>query len=76
VLLSYSDEGHVSLDELQTHLSGIGDLRVHELATIGRYRPNEQASVNRDLVAEYLLEVWRTPFNQSSNPQDRSEAAA
>jgi adenine-specific DNA-methyltransferase len=76
ILLSYSDEGHVSLSDLQSHLAPIGDLRVHEVATIGRYRPNERASANRNSVSEYVLEVWRTPVNHSPGSTDQVKAVA
>lgn len=59
IFLSYSDEGHVSLDALQPLLEVVGDVRVHQLAQIGRYRPNQRASDNRSLVHEYLVEVVR-----------------
>jgi len=76
LLLSYSDEGHVSLSDLQSHLAAMGDLRVHEVATIGRYRPNEQASANRNSVSEYVLEVWRTTVNHSPGSTSQVKAVA
>jgi adenine-specific DNA-methyltransferase len=60
IFLSYSDEGHVALNDLRPLLEDIGDVRIHNLAKIGRYRPNQQASDNRSLVHEYLVEVVKT----------------
>lgn len=57
ILLSYSDEGHVPMSQLVTALSESGDLTVHSLETIGRYRPNSRASAARDDVREYVIEV-------------------
>ena len=57
VLLSYSDQGHVSLDALRPNLERLGAVRVHELGKIGRYRPNAAASQAGSSVHEYLVEI-------------------
>ena len=59
VLLSYSDEGHVDLDHLAADLQACGTVVLHEISSIGRYRPNVAASSARDEVLEYVLEVTR-----------------
>jgi len=59
VLLSYSDEGHVNLDDLCTELTEVGSVTIHALPSIGRYRPNVVASTTRDEVMEYVVEVRR-----------------
>lgn len=59
VLLSYSSEGHVSRHDLEACLSRLGgELRVHDLGRIGRYRPNVVAT-QRAEVHEYLFELRR-----------------
>jgi adenine-specific DNA-methyltransferase len=60
IFLSYSDEGHVALSDLRPLLVEIGDVTVHNLAKIGRYRPNQRASDNRSSVHEFLVEVVKT----------------
>jgi adenine-specific DNA-methyltransferase len=60
VLLSYNSQGHVRLDALKVALSGLGDLKVHELAKVGRYRPNQAASNGGSSVREYLFELDKT----------------
>jgi len=57
ILLSYSNEGHVDLDLLRKALAGIGSVRVHELASVGRYRPNVTASAKRASVNEFLITI-------------------
>ena len=57
ILLSYSDEGHVPREYLVNALSEAGQVTVHEIKTIGRYRPNAQASANAGTVNEYVIEV-------------------
>jgi len=57
ILLSYSNEGHVDLDLLKTGLAGFGAVRIHELATVGRYRPNVTASAARASVSEFLIVI-------------------
>ena len=59
VLVSYSDEGFIQLDELKERLAGFGWLHEHRLGTIGRYRPNGQAAANGSSVSEYLLDFHR-----------------
>ncbi len=61
VLLSYSDEGHVPRDALEAALAPLGDLAVHDLGEIGRYRPNVSASAARSFVNELVFELRRSP---------------
>ena len=56
VLLSYSDEGHVRLEELQDRLSTHGTVEIVDLGSIGRYRPNKVAVENNANVCEYLID--------------------
>jgi adenine-specific DNA-methyltransferase len=74
VLLSYSNEGHVPMDGLKRALINLGKVEVHELATIGRYRPNVQASVARSSVTEYLIVVEKTKIKH--RPRKREFAVA
>lgn len=57
ILLSYSNEGHVDIDNLKQELAQIGDVQMHELANVGRYRPNRQASAARSSVKEFLIVI-------------------
>ena len=59
VVLSYSNEGHVQLDDLTAALKPYGEVKVIELKTIGRYRPNKTAVDNKAEVNEYLVDFWR-----------------
>jgi adenine-specific DNA-methyltransferase len=61
ILISYSEEGHVPMGELKAALDGQGEVIMHELLTVGRYRPNQQASSKRSSVKEYLIELLRQP---------------
>jgi adenine-specific DNA-methyltransferase len=56
VLLSYSDEGHIKLEELTERLSQSGEVLVNELRVIGRYRPNVKASSKKSTVREFLID--------------------
>lgn len=60
VVLSYSSEGHVALDELVLELEEVGDVEVHPLGGIGRYRPNRTASTAASWVNEYLVELVKS----------------
>ena len=59
VVLSYSNEGHVMLDELIEKLEPHGTVKILELSTIGRYTPNKVAVNNNTLVKEYLIDFYR-----------------
>lgn len=59
ILLSYSSEGHIKIDELEGALQGHGQVQMHPLGTIGRYRPNKVASDGGSKVSEYLVEIIR-----------------
>lgn len=55
VILSYSSEGHVDLDDLLTALDLTGDVTCTDIDGIGRYRPNRTASSRGDTVTEYVI---------------------
>lgn len=60
VLLSYSSEGHVKVEEIIAALSQNHLVQVHQLGTIGRYRPNRTAASKNDSVTEFLLDIRST----------------
>jgi len=65
ILLSYSNEGHVPREQLINALSEAGRVVVHDLKSIGRYRPNARASANADTVDEYVIEVQPIEFERA-----------
>jgi len=60
VLLSYSDEAHVPINQLRAALNKIAQVRTHVIKTIGRYQPNRPADEAATEVREYLFEIDRT----------------
>lgn len=68
ILLSYSSEGHIAIDDLQAELVKIGDSTMYSLGNVGRYRPNKVASGAGSAVKEYLVVVEREPAAQSVPP--------
>ena len=60
IFLSYSTEGHVPIKSLTDTLAGIGELNVHSLQNIGRYRPNRAASKASSDVGELLFCIAKT----------------
>jgi len=69
ILLSYSSEGHIELENLANKLSDLGNITIMPLGQIGRYRPNKQASSNANNVSEYLIVIDKHPvyaINQKS----------
>lgn len=74
VLLSYSSEGHISMQDMKLELSKLGKFTMHPLGAIGRYRPNKAASKMGAEVNEFLVEVEHTATSrlcdvQSNNAQ-------
>ncbi len=61
LLISYNCQGHIPIKDMTRGLGDIGKLTVHEIAVIGRYRPNVTATGNGSSVTEYLFEVERAP---------------
>lgn len=59
VLLSYSSEGHICMQDMKAELSKIGASTMHPLGAIGRYRPNKVASSTASDVSEFLVIVER-----------------
>lgn len=55
LFFSYSNQGHVSLSEFVAGLERFGEVKVHSLGEIGRYRPNKTASTTGSQVEEYLI---------------------
>lgn len=58
-ILSYSNDGHIRLEELVDRLSLYGEVVLVELKTIGRYRPNRTAVENSAEVKEFLVDFCR-----------------
>ena len=60
VLLSYSSDGHIGMQDMQSEFSRMGlSTTVHPLGAIGRYRPNKVASRAAADVNEFLVVVER-----------------
>jgi adenine-specific DNA-methyltransferase len=59
VLLSYSSEGHICMQDMKVELSKLGNSKMHPLGSIGRYRPNKVASNTGANVNEFLVVVER-----------------
>ena len=64
VLISYSNEGHINLDELESELRKTGCVKVIEIGSIGKYRPNQIASSKGSDVREYLIEYRKNLEDQ------------
>lgn len=74
VLLSYSSEGHIRMQDMKAELSRVGTATMHPLGAIGRYRPNKVASSTASDVNEFLVVVER-PMTQLPKPQPRAAKA-
>jgi adenine-specific DNA-methyltransferase len=61
VFISYSSEGHIELSALKSRLGETGRIDIHELGSIGRYRPNEVARGKHASVVEFLIEWEKYP---------------
>ena len=56
VLISYSNDGHIHLDQLVDELEQSGTVDVVEIGSIARYRPNQTARTHKPEVKEYLID--------------------
>jgi len=59
VLISYSGEGHMDLNDLVHRLGETGVAELVPLSDVGRYRPNRTSSENGTVVTEYLIKFLR-----------------
>lgn len=59
LILSYSSQGHIEINDLEFELNKIGRVQKHPLGDIGRYRPNQTASNAGSAVKEFLIIVER-----------------
>lgn len=75
VLLSYSSEGHICMQDMKAELSKIGTSTMYPLGAIGRYRPNKAASSSASDVNEFLIVVER-PSDQPAEPRSGTAAAS
>jgi adenine-specific DNA-methyltransferase len=57
LLISYSDNAHVPIENLSEGIASFGDMTPTILNEIGSYRPNVTASGRRTTVNEYLIEL-------------------
>ena len=57
VLLSYSSEGHICMQDMNDELSKIASFTMNQLGPIGRYRPNKTASRVASDVNEFLVVI-------------------
>jgi adenine-specific DNA-methyltransferase len=74
VLLSYSSEGHICMQDMKAELSKIGDSTMRSLGAIGRYRPNKVASSAASDVSEFLVVVER-PLARFPKPKTKAVKA-
>jgi adenine-specific DNA-methyltransferase len=74
VLLSYSSEGHICMQDMKAELSKIGKSTMHPLGAIGRYRPNKVASSTASDVNEFLVVVER-PSKQPTKVRPKTVKA-
>ncbi|MFC2992943.1 DNA adenine methylase [Halomonas tibetensis] len=75
ILLSYSSEGHICMEEMKAELSKISDFTIHPMGEIGRYRPNKAASKTGSDVSEFLVELEK-PVDRLSIVQNKNFMAA
>lgn len=61
VVISYSCQGHIGLEDLCSALERSGNVDLVPIHGVGRYRPNVAASSNGDTVTEYVLSFRRSP---------------
>lgn len=72
ILISYSCEGHVDLEDLCAGLQRSGSVACAPVHGVGRYRPNRMASANGDSVTEYVLSYTRAEDRVEANEQATS----
>lgn len=59
MLISYSCQGHIALNDLCSGLEQLGRVECTPITGIARYRPNRTASANGESVTEYVIAFRR-----------------
>lgn len=67
LLISYNCQGHIPIEEMESGLATVGRVTVHEVARIGRYRPNAIAMDNGAHVTEFVFEIEKHVTRQGAN---------
>lgn len=75
VLLSYSDEGHVSLNDLTSRLRNVGHITTHEVGTLQRYAPNAASATRAGAVREVVIELRRARATRAHQPRPQLDLA-
>lgn len=65
VLLSYSADGHIDLEDLISAPELEGEISTHLLGAVGRYRPNQVASAAGREVDEFLIVIDKEPIGSA-----------
>ncbi len=59
ILISYSNDGHIQLDEFENRLMKHGTVELIELNSINRYKSNNLGNIKNKEVKEYLIRFER-----------------
>ena len=61
ILISYSSDGHISFEQLNSIIDKHGKATVHKIPGFGRYSPNEQSRKNSATInlVEYIFDLKR-----------------
>lgn len=62
VLVSYSNDGHIKMNEMIDVFNNIGKVKVDSLGEISRYGPNKKALESNSNVNEFLVEIIKQSY--------------
>ncbi len=62
VLVSYSNDGHIKMNEMIDVFSDIGKVKVDSLGEISRYGPNKKPLESNSNVNEFLVEIIKQSY--------------
>ena len=57
MLVSYSNDGHIKMDEMIAAFNNFGMVKVRSLGEINRYEPNKKPLKSISNVNEFLVEI-------------------
>lgn len=60
ILVSYSVEGHVHIDDMRRRFAQFGKVIAHEIGAVQRYAPNAASAERDGTVREILIEIRRS----------------
>ena len=66
ILISYSEDGHISIGDMEAAMRAFGTVHIHSLGPVPRYISNVMSAASHPTVREVLVEVVRPSHSKAT----------